>query len=306
MRIGVIVARFQIDDLHIGHTALIEHARVNNDIVIIVLGCSEVYYNTKNPLTFEIRRDMVWMFSTVDKKNIVPLFDHIDNNVWVSNLDSLIQSKISADDTVTLYGSRDSFISVYKKYHGKFYTEHFEELKDISATSRRASIKNTVLNNSSFRTGIIHAVENRFPTAYLTVDIAILKQEPNGDILLLLAKKPNRTKYCFPGGFVDPNTDSSLEDAAKRELSEEVLNIETKEMHYISSHKINDLRYIDTQDGIITSLFCTWWISGIPEVGDDLIGGEVSWFDINKFNPEIISDNHRILFDSLITKKIIR
>jgi len=117
------------------------------------------------------------------------------------------------------------------------------------------------------------------------VDIAVISSDKKQ---VLLGRKPNAAEWRFPGGFVDP-TDESLEAAAKRELTEECGSFETSPFVYLTSHKMNDWRYVHEVDKVISSLFTTTLLYGKPEAGDDL--EEVKWFDVNEIPALIEAGN---------------
>ena len=124
----------------------------------------------------------------------------------------------------------------------------------------------------------------RFPIAYHTVDIAILKKlnhlstEPTTpETHLLLIQKPNETSWRFPGGFVDPS-DNSAEHAAIREAHEEVgRELELSKPQYITSVKIDDPRYKNSPHKIITSFYVVNYLWGKEKAGDDAEKAE--WFN---------------------------
>lgn len=299
-KLGVIVARFQINMLTKGHKALITHVRNNSDGMLIVLGSPDVSFTDKNPLPYEVRVKMLSDYGY--KGPVTQVKDNRDDSQWSQDLDKAIsdyvveaEGKVGKMD-VTLYGSRDSFIPTYT---GIYNTEIFQPLADVSKVSatkqrKKIAILNQHQNNSAFRRGIIYAVENRFPTAYPTIDIAVVDHlSINSNVLL--GRKPGRDKWCFVGGFVDP-TDLSLEDAAKRELGEEITGISVTQPQYISSCKIDDFRYKGTKDGIMTSFFICRYLSGTPIAADDI--EEVMWIPISHAQ-DFISPFHSPLLEKL-------
>ena len=96
---------------------------------------------------------------------------------------------------------------------------------------------------------------------------------------LALARKKNdpKGKWRFIGGFVDINKDETLEEAVKREVLEETNSLGVGEPIYIGSAKIDDWRYRNEQDGIMTSLFVIPYLFGAPKATDDI--DELEWFD---------------------------
>lgn len=154
----------------------------------------------------------------------------------------------------------------------------------------------------------------RFPIAYHTVDIAILKKlnhlstEPTTpETHLLLIQKPNETSWRFPGGFVDPS-DNSAEHAAIREAHEEVgRDLELSKPQYITSVKIDDPRYKNSPHKIITSFYVVNYLWGKEKAGDDAEKAE--WFNIKELfkgtavdsnkQPVYLNDIHSKLFTAL-------
>lgn len=299
MKTNVIIGRFQCPKLTAGHKYFIDTVAKKRkaDTLVFLLGIPPLSYTDTNPLTGEIRRKML--------KSIYPncvvkyVHDNPSDTEWSEQVDRIL-SKFKYP---VLFGSRDSFVS---HYHGRYKYIEIKQLPGVCATDMRKSLKDIAYNNANFRAGIIHAIENRFPTAYPTVDIAVIKEniityadsfspiEVNK--YLLLGRKLGRTKFCFVGGFVDPS-DSCLEVAAGRELSEEVPRLSTHELKYIGSTKVDDFRYKGTKDGIITSLFVTYMLGGSTQPGDDI--EETKWFDVANFDMNILSEYHHPLFEML-------
>lgn len=147
MKTGVIVARFQVPELHVGHIHLIEEVKHRADKTIIVLGCTEKP-DYKNPLSFEIRREMIR--DLFPDATILKIYDQANDANWSRVLDIIL----TPYKEVMLYGSRDSF---KKCYTGSLPYTSIEELPGYSGTKVREEIK--YLNNREFRQGIIHAFQ---------------------------------------------------------------------------------------------------------------------------------------------------
>ena len=276
--IGVIIGRFQIDQLHEGHIALIDYVREKHNKVILFLGVAVGEHKEEQALGYATREKMIK--SAYPDIIVAPLRDIGDDNKWSKQLDNKIR-EIYHHGSVVLYGGRDSFIPYYS---GKFDTEDIgnaipEHASEISGTSRRLEIKRTVRDTPDFRAGILYHAANTYPNAFQCVDIAIIKENKQ----ILLCRKPDETLFRFPGGHVDPS-DESLESAAKREAVEECGDIELSKPKYITSMKVDDWRYRNSKNKIITALFKCDFIYGNPTANDDI--EEVKWFDINELYKE--------------------
>lgn len=293
--VGIIVGRFQCHELHEAHIDLIQTVCNKHDRVIIFLGNSPLRNTIKNPLDFRSRRIMInEVFPDIE---VLYIKDVRDDIVWSTQLDLLIQDCITPNQTVLLYGSRDSFLSAY---NGKYDVCELESDTFISATEIRKKVSNNYFPSSDYRAGMISATSHRYPICYQTVDVAIFNDEGK----ILLGKKPNETKYRFIGGFSDPKS-NSLEEDVRREVMEEA-NIEIGDITYIASMLIDDWRYENEVDKIKTALFSVKYIHGRPEASDDI--SEVKWFEFNKFAnenlaKEIIVEEHLPLMRKLFVNE---
>lgn len=137
----------------------------------------------------------------------------------------------------------------------------------------------------------------RYPTVFATVDVVIMK-----DNSLLLGRKVHQQKFRLIGGFADPALDHSYEDASKREAKEET-GLDVSDVSYIGSTRIDDPRYRNTPDCIITHLFLAESWSGTPEASDDI--AELKWFRSDELQAEDLVPEHEVLFHMMKEKKVI-
>lgn len=286
----VVIGRFQTDWLTSGHTDLIMEAYNRLGKVLIIVGESNGPFTDKNPLPAVVVADMVRQCVAAEAVlDVLIVQDHPDDRVWSERIDNVL----SGFHFPILYGSRDSFI---KSYTGIYPCEEIAPVDGrVSATKERERYKglHNYINTAEFRAGIIYATQNRFPTTYPTVDIAVLDEYGSPSCKILLGRKPGWKSWVLPGGFVDP-TDPSLEYAAWRELSEEVVGLDVHGLKYLASLKIDDARYRGTKDGIISSLFVAWKLEGFEQAGDDL--EEVKWFTF-KDALSVVAANHKPLVE---------
>lgn len=286
--IGVIIGRFQIDELHDAHVALINHVINRHDKVIIFLGVKPIAPCFENALDFRMRQQMLLeKFGT----NIIvlPLNDKKYDNDWSNQIDVKVREVYPSGD-VLLYGGRDSFIP---HYSGKFKTCELEPEIYVSATQKRQECLKTV-SDPMYRRGFIAGASSGFPNPYPTVDVAIVKGDK-----VLLGRKPDDYLYRFVGGFVDVS-DTCLEMAAKREVMEET-GLEVSDLQYVCSLKVDDWRYRGIKSkGILTSFFKCDYIFGSPQPNDDIC--ELKWFTLDELKETykvIMVEGHHKLFTSL-------
>jgi bifunctional NMN adenylyltransferase/nudix hydrolase len=268
--IGVIIARFQTPYLHDGHKALINEVQSKHGKTVIVLGISPLLGSRRSPLDFMTREKMI-------KKEypgvvVLPLNDHPLDTKWTNNLDNLLSTTFPGSQ-FQLYGSRDSFMT---HYSGKYEVIELPQHGEYNASEIRKALKDKALDSVDFRSGIIYAYANTYVKVYPTVDIAVFRSNQKE---ILLGKKEADQKWRLLGGFTDP-TDDNYEAAALRELQEECGDIQVTEMKYEASFRVDDWRYKNEQDKIITTLFSTEFSSGNPVGTDDI--AEVRWFSLQE------------------------
>lgn len=153
LKIGVIVARFQVHKLHDGHIHLIESVYKQCDLVVVLLGSSKEP-DDRNILPFEIRKHMLQ--EAYPRICVRQLMDYNDDVIWSQMLDDELSIFAEGDNSITLFGSRDSFKS---HYTGKYPYEHIPEKEGLSGTAMRDEIINLrdySMMNEYFRAGIIH------------------------------------------------------------------------------------------------------------------------------------------------------
>jgi bifunctional NMN adenylyltransferase/nudix hydrolase len=266
-KIGAIIGRFQDEDLHLGHRHLIDAVMRRHARCVIILGVNPGMPTERNPMGFEPR---YWMIK--DKYPQMPVVfvdDRKSDQKWSLAIDAAIES-VHGSGPAILYGSpKDNSLGSYSGAHS---TEEIPALGTFSGTEARAKLED-LPTSRDFRRGLILAARGRFPTAYPAVDAALWRVE-NSVAEVLLGRKADEDEWRFPGGFVDP-ADQCLEDAVRRELTEETMrspgDYQFGKPVYVASHKVDDWRYRGSRDGIVTSLWaCAFQQGRRPVANDDL------------------------------------
>ena len=251
--LSVIIGRFQTNELHDGHLELIRAAKEFSDTTVALIGVTAATGTDKNPLSYKVREAMVLHYAD----DSYPLHDMPSDKDWSNQVDKIIADLGHVE--AIIWGGRDNGIEDY--YSGKHEVRTISQVGRYSATSIRKEIAKEPINCPNFRAGIIHHVENRYPIVYSTVDVAIYKRRTIGKgweelrVMdgILMGKKGD--KFMFVGGFVDPE-DQDLFQAAARETKEETGFIVNEDaLQYEFSNKVDDLRYLETKDSIITHFF---------------------------------------------------
>jgi bifunctional NMN adenylyltransferase/nudix hydrolase len=286
--VGILVGRFQVHELHSAHIDLIQSVCNLHEKVIIFLGLSPLMVTQNNPLDFESRKQMI--LEKFPNVNVLYIKDVNSDEFWSKDLDEKIKDLVSPNQSVVLYGSRDSFIS---HYSGKYKTQELMQETYVSGAEIRKNISKKVKNTPEFRAGVIWAAYNQYPKVYTTVDVAIFNDDYTK---ILLARKSKETLYRFVGGFSDPKSDS-FEADARREVQEET-GLEITDLKFIKSMKIEDWRYNKEVDKIKTIFYSAKIMFGRPQANDDIC--EVRWFDFEEFSKDVtkmVPEHAKLLVD---------
>lgn len=281
--VGVVVGRFQVHELHEGHRDLLDQVAEEHDVMVIVLGLAPVLGTTYNPLDFRTRAKM--LREAYPEAEVVYLKDTASDELWSQRLDKIIGDVTKPSQKVALYGSRDSFIDYYS---GKYDTFELEQDSYLSGTEVRKTISNQVRDSAAFRAGVIYNATEGFPACVPTVDVIVYNEDGTK---ILLGRKADEKKFRVLGGYANAKS-ASWEVNAIREVQEEA-GIPIGDLKYVGSFHIDDWRYRNERDGIMTTLFTAKHLWGRPEAGDDI--AEIRWFDVDKLKLSDVMELHHVL-----------
>ncbi len=157
---GVIISRIQVQYLTDSHVRLIKSIQDRHNKLLILLGVTDKI-NPKNPLSFDIRRQMIAPLLRVNDM-IMPIKDVQDDNPqWVKNVDNLVDSTLYVNESAMLYGGRDSFIPYYRKDNGKYPTQELlPEDNDSGTELRNLATTKIPVYSRAVAEAIIYTVNN--------------------------------------------------------------------------------------------------------------------------------------------------
>ena len=288
---GVLVGEFQTPILLDGYSEPIDKfLETDHDKHLIVLGISFMKATRNHPLDFNARKTMILeKYPDLTEKDIVYLKDVNGDELWSKQLDELVATTCkNTSIDITYYGTE---AEVVNRYHGTHNLVKLETTTNSNWREECKAVGRAGYDAMSWRMGVCYATEQRYPTAYATVDCAIFDDSTYQKIWL--ARKSKESFYRLVGGFTDPDKDNSHEDAARREAKEET-HLDCTIEQYLGSFKIDDWRYRNEQDKIITTLFAMVRRGGNPKPDDDI--AELKLVDIGSFPIEHIMREHREIF----------
>lgn len=288
---GVIVGRFQVNDLHDGHMELFRQVRARHNAVIVFIGISPAGLGQNDPLDFPTRQRMIQ--AKFPEFTVLPLTDCRTDEEWSQKLDSYIATVVGPGEA-TLYGGRNSFVP---RYHGDY--AHVElalpiETQKVSGTDIRNEFSNKVIESPEFRAGMIYAAFHAWARVWPCIDIAIFNYDWKE---LLLGQKKGETEWRFIGGHAELKH-GSYENGARAEGMEEA-TLDFASLDYVGSAVVDDWRYRNTPDmGIMTALFRARTSAMGAKAGDDV--ARVKWFEFSKLTENDFVPEHRPLFRLLL------
>lgn len=208
MHVGAIVGRFQVDDLHPGHVALINHALSLHRHVVVFIGVDPMAGTRHDPLDYPTRARMVRSrFPVVET---MPIQDMGSDEDWSRQIDGQLVVFCPQLTEATLYGGRDGFVPHYRGIHRAFEID--TGISYQSGTALRRDIGRTFYDSIDFRRGIIHATQNTRQHVLTSVYIAALKGGK-----LLLVRQQHNPGWTLPGATLSPL--ERLDAQARRALS---------------------------------------------------------------------------------------
>ncbi len=247
----VLIGRFQ--PLHNAHLEIIKRCTALTDHLVVIVGSSKQPRTYKNPFTFEERAQMIRNAAAGLSLNV-----HVEANIDTIYNDQAWAVRVQGImSKYRCLGRKDAIIG-HKKDGSSFYLDMFpqwdyvnvEKIEPLGATDiRDLYFKRDA--NMRFIHGVVpettfnflmqfkdtpeyeqiirerEFIENYkkqyaslpYPPIFVTSDAVVIQ---SGHVLMIKRRsEPGKGLWALPGGFVNANTDRSVEDAAIRELREE-------------------------------------------------------------------------------------
>lgn len=247
----LLIGRFQ--PLHNAHLEIIKRCTALTDQLVVIAGSAHQPRTYKNPFTYFERERMIKAATAGLSMRVYvePNIDTIYNDqAWAVRVQG-IHSKYR------ILGTKDAIIG-HKKDDSSFYLDMFpqweyinvEQIEPLGATDIRDLYFKTSFNSNFIKNVVPETtydflmnfrrteefqqiVRERefianykkqyeslpYPPIFSTADAVVIQ---SGHVLMIKRRsEPGKGLWALPGGFVNANTDRSVEDAAIRELREE-------------------------------------------------------------------------------------
>ena len=247
----VLIGRFQ--PFHNAHLEIIKRATALCEQLIIITGSAKQPRTYKNPFTSRERYDMI-RSATAGLSIQIKIEENTDSiyndQAWAIRVQAIVSKYRKDGDKIGIIGHKKDESSFYLDMFPQWGYENVDEIEPLSAVNiRDLYFKQSV--NYNFLKGVIpqttydflldfaHTDEYRqiirerefvetykkqyaslpYPPIFSTADSIVIQ---SGHVLMIKRRaEPGKGLWALPGGYVNANTDKSVEDAALRELKEE-------------------------------------------------------------------------------------
>lgn len=320
----VFIGRFQ--PLHNAHVEIIRKAAELADKVIVVVGSANQPRTFKNPFSYGEREYLIQDTYEFGKPLIVESnYDTIYNDdAWAVRVQNIVAKHTTENSKVAIIGHKKDESSFYLDMFPQWELVEVELIEELSASQIRELYFRKDFNPNFIRGVVpenvlkylnkfsqtpdyqqilreIEFVEKYksqyasfpYPPTFVTVDAVVIQ---SGHILMIRRRaEPGRGLLALPGGFLDANSDKSLEDAMIRELREETcLKVPGPVLRgNIHEVKVFDAIERSTRGRTITHAFCIKLPNGeLPKVKSGTDAASAKWIPISKIDSSQCFEDH--------------
>jgi bifunctional NMN adenylyltransferase/nudix hydrolase len=323
----VLIGRFQ--PVHNAHIEIIQRAKTLADKLVVIVGSAKQPRTYKNPFTAEERIEMLYAATRgiVDANFSISIEQNTDSmyndQAWLARTQSLVAKHTKPRDRIGIIGHKKDASSFYLDMFPQWTFENVETIDPLNATDIRGCFFTRHLQ--SFIEGTVPQTtmdflkefketedfqqiirERKFvedykkqyaslpyPPIFVTTDAVVVC---SGHVLMIKRRsEPGRGLWALPGGFVNAETDKSVQDAAIRELREET-GIKVPAPVLIGS--IQDNRVFDaigrsTRGRTITHAFKIVLPDGdLPKVKGADDAEKARWIPIAELDSSVCYEDH--------------
>ena len=249
----VLIGRFQ--PFHQAHLEIIKRATALTDKLVVIVGSSFQPRTYKNPFTFEERRSLIKVATgglSIDIAVEANTDTIYNDQSWAVRVQGIVSKHASSKSKIGIIGHKKDESSFYLDMFPQWGFESVNLIEPLDATDiRDLYFRRSV--NMSFIKGVVPAATYEFlrsfeqspefeqimkerefvinykkqyaslpdPPIFSTADSVVIC---SGHVLMIRRRaEPGKGLWALPGGYVNANTDKSVEDAAIRELREETI-----------------------------------------------------------------------------------
>lgn len=254
----VLIGRFQ--PFHNAHLEIIKRATALTDKLVIITGSANQPRTYKNPFTSREREQMI-RAATAGLSLQITIAANTDtiynDQAWAVRVQKIVNDAVyntrgPGDFKIGIIGHKKDESSFYLDMFPQWQFENVDEIEPLSAVNiRDLYFKRDC--NMKFIKGVVpqttfdfleqfkstpdyeQVIKERefvekykqqyaslpYPPIFSTADAVVIQ---SGHVLLIKRRaEPGKGLWALPGGYVNANTDKSVEDAAIRELREETM-----------------------------------------------------------------------------------
>lgn len=249
----VYIGRFQ--PVHNAHVEIIRRAACMADNLVIIVGSAYQPRTYKNPFTAEERARMLRYAATNNIANTNVYIEYnrdsiYNDQAWAIRVQELVAKHASINSNVGIIGHDKDESTFYLKMFPQWAHKEVELIEPLHATDIRdlyfrddahlkylkavvpptifdflTEFKETeeykqIIREREFVATYKKQFESlAYPPTFVTSDAVVIQ---SGHVLMIKRKaEPGKGLWALPGGFLNANTDKSMQDAAIRELREE-------------------------------------------------------------------------------------